>query len=69
MSSIDKYVANEARKYDPSVKVSKIAGRIIGKIDGRVVFNIADRYGYLNASEEAKIREGIEGQPQCIQTP
>ena len=61
MSSIDKYVANEARKYDPSVKVSKIAGRIIGKIDGRVVFNIADRYGYLNASEEAKIREGIEG--------
>lgn len=60
MSSIDKYVASEAKKYDPAVKVTNVGGRIIGRLNGQVVFNIADRYGYLNASEAAKIRQGIE---------
>ena len=59
MSSIDKYVAGEARKYNPDVKVEHIDGRLVGKINGREVFSIADRYGYLNKEEESIIKSSM----------
>lgn len=59
MSSIDKYVEGEARKYNPNVCVSNSGGHIVGRINGRVVFDIADRYGYLSDSERSIIRESI----------
>ena len=59
MSSIDKYVESEARSINPHIRVQKVLGRIIGTIRGKVVFNIADRYGYLSDSERAQIRNSI----------
>lgn len=59
MSSIDKYVVTEAKKYDSRVQVENSNGYITGRINGEVVFRIQDRYGYLNDSEEAKIRSAM----------
>ena len=59
MSSIDKYVAGEARKYNPDVVVEHINGRLVGKINGREIFSIADRYGYLNKEEESIIKSSM----------
>ncbi len=59
MSSIDKYVEGEARSYNPRVHVYKRLGQIVGEIDGRTVFSIADRYGYLNDSERNIIHSSI----------
>ena len=59
MSSIDKYVRTEARKYNPNVEVEHVMGRLIGKVNGKVVFNLADRYGYLNEHERSIIQESM----------
>lgn len=60
MSSIDKYVIQEAKRQNPNVQVVNSAGRIVGRINGQVVFNIADRYGYLSSSESLAIQSGIK---------
>ena len=60
MSSIDKYVIGEARKYDPRVRVTHEGGNLVGRVDGKVVFSIADRYGYLNNSERDAIRTSFD---------
>lgn len=60
MSSIDKDVISEARKYNSRVRVSNENGYITGTIDGTVVFRIADRYGYINDSERAKIQTAMQ---------
>ncbi len=59
MSSIDKYVEGEARACNPNVRVIKVLGRIQGYIGRHKVFDIADRYGYLNDREASIIRESI----------
>ena len=59
MSSIDKYVRTEARKYNPNVEVEHVMGRLVGKVNGKVVFNLADRYGYLNEHERSIIQESM----------
>ena len=59
MSSIDKYVRTEARKYNPNVEVEHVMGRLVGKVNGKVVFNLADRYGYLNDRERSIIQESM----------
>jgi len=59
MSSIDKYVESEARSCNPHVRVVNIGGRIKGYIVTTKVFDIADRYGYLDASESKMIHDGI----------
>lgn len=59
MSSIDKYVEGEARAYNPNIRVEKRSGRIVGYIGRSMVFDIADRYGYLNAEERTIIRDSI----------
>ena len=59
MSSIDKYVRTEARKYNPDVEVEHVMGRLIGKVNGKTVFNIADRHGFLNEDERSIIRESM----------
>ena len=59
MSSIDKYVEGEARACNPNVRVEKRFGRIVGYIGKSKVFDIADRYGYLNDKERTIIRESI----------
>lgn len=60
MSSIDKYVIGEARKYDPRVRVTHEGGNLVGRVDGKVVFSIADRYGYLSNSERDAIRTSFD---------
>ena len=59
MSSIDKYVEGEARQYNPNVSVYNTNGHIVGRINGEVVFDIADRYGYLSDAERSMIRTSI----------
>ena len=59
MSSIDKYVEEHAQGLDRRVRVTNRNGHIVGKIDGRVVFDVADRYGYLNDSERRQIERGV----------
>lgn len=59
MSSIDKYVESEARECNPNVRVRNEFGRIKGYIGNTKVFDIADRYGYLNESEKSIIQQGI----------
>lgn len=59
MSSIDKYVADEARLSDSRVRVTNNNGRITGKINGKTVFVISDRYGLLSNDERRKIHEEI----------
>lgn len=60
MSSIDKYVEDTARSYDSRIRVTNYFGRIVGKINGEVIFNISDRYGFLNDSERETIYSQIE---------
>lgn len=60
MSSIDKYVEQEAQSLNRNVRVSKMGSYIVGTLNGEVVFQIADRYGYLNESERRAIAEGLE---------
>lgn len=60
MSSIDKYVEDTARSYDSRIRVTNNFGRIVGKINGEVIFNISDRYGFLNDSERETIYSQIE---------
>lgn len=60
MSSIDKYVEDTARSYDSRIRVTNNFGRIVGKINGEVIFNISDRYGFLNDSERQTIYSQIE---------
>lgn len=60
MSSIDKNVRTEALKLDSRVSVTTADNRITGRINGRVVFSIADRYGYINDSEIREIKRGID---------
>lgn len=59
MSSIDKYVEGEARSINPRIVVKNEHGSINGYIDGRKVFSIADRYGYLNDSERRIIKNSL----------
>ncbi len=59
MSSIDKYVEGEARACNPNVRVETRCGRIVGYIGNTKVFDIADRYGYLNDKERSIIRNSI----------
>lgn len=59
MSSIDKYVEGEARKYNPNVQVTNRNGRITARIDGKIVFEIADRYGYLDDEEKSIISRSM----------
>ena len=59
MSSIDKYVEGEARSINPRIVVRNENGSINGYIDGRRVFSIADRYGYLNDSERRIIKNSL----------
>ena len=59
MSSIDKYVEEAAKNVDSRVKVTNSGGRIIGRINGQVVFNIADRYGYLHDDEKQTVQNGV----------
>ena len=60
MSSIDKYVVSEAKKYNSNVQVVNRDGYITGTLNGTVVFRIADRHGFLNDSERNKIRETMQ---------
>ncbi len=60
MSSIDKYVVSEAHEYSPNVDVRTEYGRIVGYIGNKKIFDIADRYGYLNEKERTIIRESIQ---------
>ena len=60
MSSIEKYVSGEGRKYDPRVRVTHEGGNLVGRVDGKVVFSIADRYGYLSNSERDAIRTSFD---------
>jgi len=60
MSSIDKYVVSEAKKYNSNVQVVNSNGYITGTLNGTVVFRIADRHGFLNSSEESIIREAMQ---------
>ena len=55
MSSIDKYVEDYAKNIDRRVQVTNSNGMITGRINGRVVFSVPDRYGYLNDSERASV--------------
>ena len=59
MSSIDKYVIQEAQSIDPRVTVVNLFGRIKGYIGGVKVFDIADRHGYIDSYESAEIANGI----------
>ena len=59
MSSIDKDCITHAQRIDSRVRVTNSGGRIIGRINGQVVFNIADRYGYANDSEKREIERGV----------
>ncbi len=59
MSSIDKYVENEARRYNSNVSVRTSGGYIIGTLNGSEIFRIADRYGYLNENERSIIRNSV----------
>ena len=59
MSSIDKYVAGEARSCNPRVSVVNSNGVIKGYIGGQLVFSITDRVGYLDDSERRIIHQGI----------
>ncbi len=59
MSSIDKGVISVANKIDSRVRVTNANGRIVGRINGQVVFDIADRYGYLHDDEAERVRNGI----------
>lgn len=55
MSSIDKYVEDYAKNIDRRVQVTNANGMITGRINGRIVFSVPDRYGYLNDSEKASV--------------
>lgn len=55
MSSIDKYVEDYAKGLDRRVTVTNSGGMITGKINGRVVFRVPDRYGYLSESEKRSV--------------
>lgn len=57
MSSIDKYVEQEAKNIDPRISVCHEGTNIVGRINGQTVFSIQDRYGYLNSRESAIISE------------
>lgn len=59
MSSIDKGVEQVASRLNRNVRVVKRGNTIYGYINGEVVFSLADRYGYINTSEENTINEGI----------
>jgi len=61
MSSIDKYILSEAKRYNPNVEIEKSRGFIKGKLNGTVLFKIADRYGYINSAESEQIREAMRG--------
>ena len=59
MSSIDKGVEQVVNRMGRNVKVEKRGNTIYGVMNGEVIFSLADRYGYINSSEEAIIRDGI----------
>mgnify|MGYP003296106486 CR=1 FL=1 len=59
MSSIDKYVIEEAEKCDWRVRVVNSNGRIRGYIGGEMIFDIADRIGYLSEYERETIRNAV----------
>ena len=59
MSSIDKDVITFAKNIDSRVRVTNSGGRIVGRINGQVVFDIADRYGYMNDNEKSRVRQAM----------
>ena len=59
MSSIDKGVEQVVSRLGRNVKVQKRGNTIYGIMNGEVIFSLADRYGYINNSEEQIIRDGI----------
>ena len=59
MSSIDKGVEQVVSRLGRNVKVQKRGNTIYGIMNGEVIFSLADRYGYINSSEEQIIRDGI----------
>lgn len=59
MSSIDKYVISEAHNCDYRVRVTNSRGRIRGYIGNELIFDIADRHGYLSDSERRTIHQSI----------
>lgn len=59
MSSIDKYVEEHAKNIDRRVRVTNSGGRIVGRINGQKVFDIPDRYGYLNDNERGIIQRAM----------
>lgn len=59
MSSIDKYVVDEAKKCSSRVQVTNYNGTITGTINGEVVFRISDRHGFLSEYERNTIQSGI----------
>ena len=59
MSSIDKGVEQVVSRLGRNVRVVKSGNTIYGYMGGEVVFSMPDRYGYINASEEKIIRDGI----------
>lgn len=60
MSSIDKSVRWEAQRHDSRVRVVNTLGRIKGYIGGEKIFDIADRYGYMNESERRIVSNSIQ---------
>lgn len=60
MSSIDKYVESTAKGLDSRVSVQNCGGQLVGKINGKVVFSIADRYGFLSPDESRIINTSIQ---------
>lgn len=60
MSSIDKGVTSTVQSMGRNVTVSHMGNYIVGQINGEEVFRIADRYGYINDSERAQIRSGLD---------
>ena len=60
MSSIDKYVRDEARSRDSRVIVRNENGRLCGYINGEKIFDIRDRIGYLSEEERKTIVDSVD---------
>jgi len=59
MSSIDKGIEKIVNRMGRNVRVSHSGDYIVGRINGEVVFRVHDRYGYVSATEEQIVRDGI----------
>lgn len=59
MSSIDKYVEEAGREIDQRVRVHHSGNQLVGTINGREVFRLPDRYGFLHDDEKQLVQNAV----------